>query len=310
MKNQNLFFKNIKLGENNTPLLRLKNLEKYLRYKGEIWGKAEYMNPTGSFKDRGSVAEIQVALNRKKKGIVCASTGNMAASLAAYSARMNLKCVVVVPQNTPKRKLSQAENFGAKIIEVKGNYDQCVNKAKKIANDLNFLLCGDYETRRKGQRSIGVEIAKSGINFDAFIVPIGNGTVGSAIAEGLKKYNKNIQMIGVQGKGANPLTKAWKTKNKIITIIKEPKTAASAMKVGNPLDGKLTLSLIMESNGFLVSVSDKEMKKAQTLLAQNEGILVELSAAATIAALKLVLKKISKKAKIVLILTGSGLKEF
>jgi threonine synthase len=310
MKNQNLFSKNIKLGENNTPLLRLKNLEKYLRYKGEIWGKAEYMNPTGSFKDRGSIAEIQVALNKKKKGVVCASTGNMAASLAAYSARIGLECVVVVPKNTPKGKLFQAKKFGAKIIEVKGNYDQCVNKAKKIASNLNFLLCGDYKTRRIGQRSIGVEIAKSGINFNAFIVPVGNGTVGSAIAEGFKKYNKNIQMIGVQGKGADPLTKAWKTKSKIIIPIKNSKTSASAMNVGNPLDGKLTLSLISESKGFLLSISDKEMKKAQVLLSQNEGILVELSAAATVAALKLVFKKITKKVKIVLILTGSGLKEF
>ena len=310
MKNQNSLIKNkINLGEGNTPLLRLKNLEKYFKYSGELWAKAEYLNPTGSFKDRGSIAEIKAVLQAKKKGVVCASTGNMAASLAAYSARVGLKCVVVVPKNTPRGKLFQAEKCGAKIVEVNGNYDICVDKAKKLSKKYNFLLCGDYKTRRVGQRSLGVEIAKCGIKFDAFIVPVGNGTLGSAIFEGLRENNVKISMIGVQGNGADPLVRTWNSKsNEIIPLLK-PTTNASAMNVGNPLDGKLTLSFVSESGGFLLAVSDKEMGKYQKLLAKKEGIFIELSGASTVAALRASIKILPKKSKIVLIFTGNGLKE-
>ncbi len=310
MKNQKSTIKNkITLGEGNTPLLRLKNLEKYFKYSGEIWAKAEYLNPTGSFKDRGSVAEIKTALCSKKKGVVCASTGNMAASLAAYSARVGLKCVVVVPKNTPRGKLFQAKKYGAKIMEVNGNYDLCVDKAKKLSEKYDFLLCGDYKTRRVGQRSLGVEIAKCSIKFNAFIIPVGNGTLGSATFEGLRESNIKIPMIGVQGSGADPLVKIWNSKNKKIIPFSNPITSASAMNVGNPLDGKLILSLISKSKGFILSVTDKEMKKSQDLLAKKEGIFTELSGAATIASLPIVLEKFPQKSKIVLILTGNGLKE-
>ncbi len=115
-------------------------------------------------------------------------------------------------------------------------------------------------------------------------------------------------MIAVQGKGSDPLTRAWKTKTRIIPI-SNPATSASAMKVGDPLDGELTVSLVFQSGGFFSSVSDKKMSQAQALLAKHEGIFVELSAAATVATLPLVFTKLPNKAKIVLILTGSGLKE-
>ena len=180
----------ISLGEGNTPLFRLFNLEKVFGWKGEIWVKSEYQNPTGSFKDRGSVTEINEALRQKKGGIICASTGNMAASLSAYAGKTGLKCFVVVPKNTNKGKLKQTTICGAKIIAVDGNYDVCVKKAKKIAEKNNFLLCGDYKLRRIGQRSLGRELACSKSNFDAFIVPIGNGTLGCAIIEGFFETNQ------------------------------------------------------------------------------------------------------------------------
>jgi threonine synthase len=310
MKSQNPSIKNkANLGEGNTPLVRLKNLEKYFKYSGELWAKMECMNPTGSFKDRGSVYEITATLRARKKGVVCASTGNMAASLAAYAAQVGLKCIVVVPKNTPRGKLFQAEKCGAKIVEVNGNYDMCVTKAKKLSEKYNFLLCGDYKTRRFGQRSLGVELTQCGIEFDAFIVPVGNGTLACAIFEGLKENSIKIPMIGVQGKGADPLVRTWNSQsNEIIPLLK-PTTSASAMNVGNPLDGKLTLSFISESGGFLLSVSDTEMKKYQNLLAKKEGIFIELSGAATIAALPFSLSKFPKKSKMVLIFTGNGLKE-
>ncbi len=302
MRNQN---RKITIGQGNTPLLRLENLESILNWKGQIWAKAEYQNPTGSFKDRGSVKEITEAIKQNKKGIVCASTGNMAASLAAFAAKYRLPCLVIVPKNTPKAKLAQALICGAKLIEVDGNYDSCVNKAKKISRDKNFLLCGDYKLRRIGQSTIGKELAESKINFDAFIVPVGNGTVGCAVSQGFAKKNKFPSFIGVQGKGANPLAEAFEKRSTNFIQVKNPKTIASAMNVGDPLDGKLTLAWVYKTNGLILSVSDKDIIIAQKILAEIEGIYVEPAAAATVA----VLPKLSNRNQtIVLILTGSGLK--
>lgn len=306
----------ITLGEGNTPLLRLKNLEKLLNWQGSIWAKCEFCNPTGSFKDRGSVFEIREALQKKKKGIVCASTGNMAASLSAYAAKFNLKCIVVIPKKTPDGKLKQATICGAELIKIDGNYDNCVKKAIQIAKEKNLLLCGDYETRRIGQRTIGIEIAKSKIKFDAFICPVGNGTVGCAISEGFAKFNLYPKFIGVQGKDADPIFQAWKNKIKIQNI-SNPSTIASAMNVGSPLDGNLTIELVKRTNGEMVSVSDEEIISAQNLLAKTEGIFVEKASAATVAKLIRISSEqtqrpvptIKNTENIVLILTGNGLKE-
>lgn len=293
------------MGEGNTPLIRLRRLEQFMKWQGELWAKAEYMNPTGSFKDRGSVAEIKEARRLGKTGIVCASTGNMAASLSAYAARVALPCLVVVPDKTPISKLKQAIVCGGTVIKVKGVYDACVDKASDIARTKNYYLCGDYEVRRIGQQTIGIELAESGIPFDAFVCPVGNGTVGCAIAQGFITCNQHTKFIGVQGNGADPIYKAWKTNSSIIRII-DPLTTASAMNVGNPLDGELTLQLIQKTNGMMLSVSDKEIIQAQCLLARTEGIFVEKTAAATIAGL---IKVENKNQNVVLILTGNGLKE-
>ena len=301
MKNQN----NLQIGQANTPLIRLSNLEEKLEWLGSLWAKAEYQNPTGSFKDRGSAAEITEALRQKKAGVVCASTGNMAASLAAYAAKANLQCVVVVPKNTPSNKLQQALMCGAKIIDRDENYDACISTAEEIAKKMNFLLCGDYALRRSGQVTIGEELAKDPINFDGFICPVGNGTVGCAIAEGFANLQKFPSFIGVQGKGADPLTIAWQTRSATFMPIAKPQTVALAMNVGKPLDGNLTLKLVRKTNGMLLSVSNEEIIAAQKLLAITEGIYVEPAAAATLAAVE---KLANRKQCLVLILTGHGLK--
>lgn len=296
---------NINFGQGNTPLIRLYNLEQKLQWQGKLWAKCEYQNPTGSFKDRGSVAEISEAIKQKKQGVVCASTGNMAASLSAFAAKAQLSCIVVVPQKTPLAKLQQTLITNAQIIKVMGNYDACVKKAKAIALEKNYLLCGDYPIRRIGQQSIGTELANSGINFDAFICPVGNGTVGCAIAEGFATYKKFPQFIGVQGKGADPLTQAFEKKEKTFTPLLQPQTIASAMNVGNPLDGQLTLEWISKTKGIMLSVWDEEIVSAQKLLATSEGLYVEPAAAAAIAAL---MKLSNRTMNLVVILTGHGLK--
>jgi len=268
------------MGEGNTPLIRLEKLSNQLNC--DLWAKCEYQNPTGSFKDRGSVVEIEKALELGKNGIVCASTGNMAASLSAYAARNNLRCKVVVPTQTPKSKLQQAVACGAILIKVDGAYDDCVDVAQSIADKENFFLCGDYLLRRQGQKSIGEELV--GKEFDSFVVPIGNGNVGVAIAQGLR----GVRFIGV------------KAKNK--------KTIASAIRVMNPLDECLISTWVQKTNGLLISVTDLNILEAQKILATEEGLCVENAAAATLAGLFKIKEKIRGQ-KIVLILTGSGLKD-
>ncbi len=305
MNDQSETIKQLNLGQGNTPLIRLYNLEKKLSWKGQLWAKCEYQNPTGSFKDRGSVAEILKALKENKKGIVCASTGNMAASLSAYAARASLRCIVVLPKGTPNSKLQQAIITGAKLVAINGNYDSCVGKAEELAKEKNYLLCGDYETRRIGQRMIGEELAQSKVKIDGFICPVGNGTVGCAISEGFATYKKYPTFIGVQGKGADPLVQAFNKTLSPFTPIRNPQTVASAMNVGNPLDGEITLYWIRKTKGQMISVTDKEILSAQKYLATTEGIFVEPAAAATIVAL---FKLSQRTTNLVVILTGHGLK--
>lgn len=299
---------NISLGEGNTPLLRLNKLSKELKI--DLWAKCEFLNPTGSFKDRGSVVEISKALELGKKGVVCASTGNMAASLSAYATKANLECIVVIPAKTPESKLQQALSCGAKLQKIAGNYDDCVTVAEKISQQKNYFLCGDYVIRREGQKSIGWELAQSAPNFDSIVVPVGNGTVGVATIKGFdeKKKNKKLpKFIGIQAETVNPIEIAWKRKQKIKPQ-KNTQTIASAFNVGNPLDGYLVLKWIDKSNGAMLAVSDQEILDAQKLLATKEGLFVETTAATTLAGV-LKSRKQFKNQSVVLILTGSGLKE-
>lgn len=297
------------LGEGNTPLLFLSKLSD--QFGLEIWAKCESQNPTGSFKDRGSVIEVTKALELGKKGVVCASTGNMAASLSAYAAKFDLKCKVVIPAITPEAKLQQATACGAELIKVDGPYDDCVGVAQAIAQKEDYFLCGDYLLRREGQKTIGYELANQG--FDGFIVPVGNGNVGIAIAQGLqeaeaaKQESKLPKFIGIQAENVNPIEKAWKTGTEI-KAMSGTKTIASAFNVGKPLEGALTLSWVEKTKGSLVTVTDSEIINAQALLAKKEGLYVESTATTTLAGL-LKIKETLKGQKIVLILTGSGLKE-
>ncbi len=298
----------VSLGEGNTPLLNLENLSNELDI--DLWAKCEFLNPTGSFKDRGSVVEISKAVELCKEGIVCASTGNMAASLSAYAAKAGLKCIVVVPEGTPESKLQQALACGATLKEVEGAYDDCVTVAEKIAQKRNFFLCGDYVLRREGQKSIGWELARFNKKLDAILVPVGNGTVGVAIIKGLSEKigeKKLPKFVGIQAEGVNPVEKAWKNQSGIRPI-KNTKTIASAFNVGNPLDGYLVIDWLRKTKGMMLLVTDDEILLAQKLLATREGLFVETTAATTLAGL-LKNKNEFGDQSVVLILTGSGLKE-
>ena len=306
------------LHEGGTPLYRCKNLGKKLGLKN-LYVKNEGANPTGAFKDRGTMVEITKALELGKKAVVAASSGNMAASVSAYCANANLPAYILVPQGTPIGKLSQTLAYGARIIQIRSSYDDAARLTKRISEKHNFYLAGDYAYRREGQKSQAYEIIEQ-MNWevpDKVIVPIGCGTNSSAIWKGFKEYNmlgligSLPQIIGVQAKGADPVVQSFNKQLKEVEPIKNPSTVCSAISVGDPLDGILALNALRESKGKAVSVDDNLALEAEKLLAKTQSTFVEPAAAATLAALQQMVQegKVDKNEKIVLILTGAGLKD-
>lgn len=291
----------------NTPLVKLPRLS--ARFGCTIWAKCEQQNPTGSFKDRGSIIELAKAQEYGNIGIVCASTGNMAVSLSATAAKFGLRCVDVIPQRTANGKLDLMQRCGGELITIHGSYDDCVGIAQTVARKQNLFLCGDYTLRREGQKTIGWELAMSGVPFDAVVIPVGNGNLGTAIYQGLQEARPSgapPQCIGVQPMLCNPITVAWRKKRAIVTQNPAIRTKAAAFDVGNPLDGNNILHRIKETNGIMIDASDDEMQKGQSLLAREEGILGELAVGASIATLEKIKMKLANKT-VAIIISGSGL---
>ena len=307
----------VSLNEGGTPLQRAKNLGKKLGLS-ELYIKNEGLNPTGAFKDRGSFMEINKAKELGYKTTCVASTGNMAASVAAFSAQANLPCYVFVPDNTPRGKLAQCLSYGAHVIQVKGTYAQATVLADATAKKYGFYLAGDYAYRLEGQKSLAFEVSEQ-LFFqapDIVIVPIGMGTNISAIWKGFKEYHQFglIQtlplMIGVQADGCNPVVKAFTNGGKVVPVAK-PNTVSSAIACGNPIDARKALAALKESKGFAISVSDEETLKAQQTLARTEALYVEPASATTIAAVEKLVKsgKIKPHQRVVCVATGAGLKD-
>jgi len=308
----------ISLHEGGTPLYKCKNLGKKLGLNN-LYVKNEGANPTGAFKDRGTMVEITKAIELGKKAVVVASSGNMAASVSAYCANANLPAYVLVPQGTPIGKLSQTLAYGARIIQIRSSYDDAAKLTRKISEKHNFYLAGDYAYRREGQKSQAYEIAEQ-MNWEApdkVIVPIGCGTNGSAIWKGFKEYKmlgltgSLPQIIGVQAEGADPVARAFSKNSRNIEPIRNPNTVCSAISVGDPLDGILILNALRESKGNAVSVDDNSSLEAEKLLAKTQSTFVEPAAATTLAALQQMVEdgNVDKDEKIVLVLTGVGLKD-
>jgi threonine synthase len=310
--------KTITLNEGGTPLYHCKNLGKKLGLTN-LFIKYEGQNPTGSFKDRGTMVEVTKALELNKKAVVVASSGNMAASVSAYCAKANLPAYVLVPQGTPIGKLAQTLSYGARIIQVRGTYDVCAKLTREISEKHNFYLSGDYAYRLEGQKSQAFEISEQ-LNWqspDKVFVPIGCGTNSSAIWKGFKEYKmldlieNTPQMVGVQADGASPVVRAFEKGMDYVEPMKSPTTVSSAICVGDPLDGLKILKAIKESDGCARSIDDDSTLEAEKLLARTESIFVEPSSATSLAVLQEMIAegKIDKDEKIVLVLTGMGLKD-
>ena len=307
----------ITLDEGGTPLYRCKNLEKHLDYK-EIYVKYEGNNPTGAFKDRGTMVELSKANEFNASNICVASTGNMAASVSAYAAKLGIPCYVLVPEGNPVGKLAQTLSYGGRILQIKGTYNDAAALAIKLSVKYNFFVSGDYCFRREGQKSCAYEIIEQ-LNWtapDKIIVPTGYGTNLAAIWKGLKEFklfdliNSLPKMVAVQSNGCNPIVNAFNNKLDLIPV-ERPNTIATAVSVGNPFDWRFVINALNESQGSAESLDDNMIIEAQHLLSKLESIFVEPSAAIPLASLISMIKNGNVKMgeKVVLVLTGNGLKD-
>lgn len=314
----------VSMGEGGTPLIRSRNIEKALFPEREIFFKIEGTNPTGSFKDRGSTVEISEAYDylcdhgeECRNELVCASTGNMGASVAAYCARAGIVCTIYVPHDTARIKLLQMMAHGAKIVRVNGDYTMAMLAAKKEYEENGRYLAGDYPYRGEGEKSVGLEIIDVlGRAPDYLAVPVGNGTLLHGIWKGLKELKevgllaKLPKIIGAQAEGCNTVVRAFeKGTDEIVPVV--PHTLMDAVACGDPLDGSWALRALRESSGIGVAVSDAEAARARDMLAKNEGIFAELSGALSFAGLQkaYTLGAIEQGARIAVVVTGHGLKE-
>ena len=303
----------VTLKEGNTPLLYACHVSNLVGEEIEVYLKYEGLNPTGSFKDRGMTMAISKALEEGSKVVMCASTGNTSASAACYASKAGLKAVVLIPEGAiALGKLSQALIHGAKVIAVKGNFDDALNLVREITKKYPITLVNSLNPYRiEGQKTGSFEICDClGDAPEFHAIPVGNAGNITAYWKGYKEYkasgiSKRLpKMLGFQAEGAAPIVLGHP--------VKDPKTIATAIKIGNPASWKQAEEARDESGGLIDMVSDDEILSAYKLLASKEGIFVEPASAASVAGiLKLAKKGYFKglKAKIVCILTGHGLKD-
>ncbi|MDD5259258.1 MAG: threonine synthase [bacterium] len=309
----------VSLLEGNTPLIPAKNLSRILGGKMEIYLKYEGLNPTGSFKDRGMTMAISKAMEEGSKAVICASTGNTSASAAAYAARAGIKCIVLIPNGAiALGKLSQAMIHGAQVLQVQGNFDEALELVKEISQKYPITLVNSLNPYRiEGQKSGAFEIVEVlGNAPDYQFMPVGNAGNITAYWKGYKEYKergkaKNTpKMMGFQAAGSAPIVLGHP--------VKDPKTLATAIKIGNPASWKQAEAARDESGGVIDMVTDDEIVQAYQMLAKSEGVFCEPASASGVAGLKKYIEKGyfqrsadsgQRTVKVVCILTGHGLKD-
>ena len=299
------------LGEGGTPLMRSTWLERETGVR-EVWLKVEGMNPTGSFKDRGMVVAVAKALEEGATSVLCASTGNTAASAAAYAARAGLGCAVVLPAgHVALGKLTQAMMFGARVVAVRGGFDEALAVVRELgANGEHTLVNSVNPYRIEGQKTAAFEICEAlGDAPDALCIPVGNAGNITAYWRGFVEATasgiatRRPRMFGFQAAGAAPLV--------IGTPVPEPRTIANAIRIGNPASWQGATSARDESGGAIQSVTDEEILDAYSSLARCDGVFCEPASAAAVAGLR---RRARENAldgidRVVCVLTGNGLKD-
>jgi threonine synthase len=309
----------VTLGEGGTPLLRSSFIGKSRRFKA-LYFKNEGQNPTGSFKDRGMTVAVTRALEAGASTLICASTGNTSASLAAYAARAGLRAVVLLPAGKVARgKLIQAAAHGAKILKVDGDFERALEIVREVAaaDDRIYLVNSINPYRVEGQKTAAYEIYEQlGRKVpDCVVLPVGNAGNISAVWKGFEELrewgvSKEVPvMVGVQASGAAPIVEAITKRGDSVEAWREPSTVASAIRIGNPVSWKKAVRAIRKSGGTAISVEDEEIMKARDELASKEGIFLEPASAAPVAALSHLHGLIRPDDIVVCIGTGSGLKD-
>ena len=309
----------VSLDEGGTPLHRCVNLGKELGLKN-LYIKFDGMNPTGSFKDRGMTVGITKARDLKVKAVVCASTGNTSASLAAYAGIAGIRCIVMIPPGKiALGKLSQAMMHGATVFEVQGNFDDALRLVMSSSKELGLYVLNSVNPfRPEGQKTAAYEIVDQiGEAPDSLVIPVGNGGNNAAYWKGFSEFKelglaKKIPRIyGIQAEGAAPVAEAFRKGADRIKPVEKPETIATAIRIGNPANWLKTINAIRGSGGDCITVSDAEIVSSQKRLAKREGLFVEPAAAASFAGLIKLIGKgdIDKDEKIVCVATGHGLKD-
>ncbi|MEZ0394213.1 MAG: threonine synthase [Desulfurococcaceae archaeon] len=303
----------ISLGEGSTPLIELREAG------GRALAKYEGANPTGSFKDRGMTVGMTLARAAGYGSVVVASTGNTAASAAAYAARAGLRCLVVVPRGkVAAGKLAQVALHGAEVIEVDGYFDRALEEAlSRYAPRGAYPLNSVNPWRLEGQKTLAFEVFEEIGVPDAVVVPVGNAGNIYAIWKGFAELvaaglaDRVPRMVGVQASGAAPLASAWRAGLSEPAFVDEPKTVASAIRIGRPVNWPRALRAVRSSGGTFVVVEDDEILRALAHLARREGIGVEPASAAALAGYWKALEEgaVDRDEVAVLVLTGSALKD-
>jgi threonine synthase len=311
----------VTLGEGGTTLHNTIRLGERLGLR-QLNVKNEGENPTGSFKDRGMTVGISRAVEGNSKKVICASTGNTSASMAAYAAKAGLESVVVIPEGKiALGKLAQAIAHGARVMQIEGNFDDALRAVLLLtqSNPKLYLLNSINPYRIEGQKTLAYEIwdQLEGNLPDTVIVPVGNAGNISAIWKGFHELSqiglisRLPRMIGIQAHGASPISDAFKAGLSEITPVEHPETIATAIRIGSPASWKKALRAVKNSGGVMESVTDEEILDAQKLLARLEGIFVEPASASSIAGLKKIIEGgiVGADERVTCVVTGHGLKD-
>jgi threonine synthase len=289
----------VTLGEGGTPLVHAPHISELV--DAEVWLKLDGTNPTGSFKDRGMTCAVSAAVREGAKAVICASTGNTAASAAAYAARAGLTCAVIVPEGKiAAGKLAQALMHGARVIALRGNFDQALTLVRALTDRQPIALVNSVNRfRLEGQKTGAFEIMEQLDTLDGLCIPVGNAGNITAYWKGFNELDVAPRLFGFQAEGAAPLVLGKK--------VDHPETVASAIRIGNPARWEEAMEAMTASRGMVRAVSDAEILDAYRVLAAREGVFCEPASAASVAGL---LRYGADGARrVACVLTGHGLKD-
>ena len=300
----------VTLGEGGTPLIPAPALNE--RTGANVWVKFEGMNPTGSFKDRGMTMAVSKAVEHGAKAVICASTGNTSASAAAYATHAGITAAVLVPEGKiAMGKLAQAIAHGAELLQVRGNFDDCLDIARELADHYPVHLVNSVNNDRiEGQKTAAFEVVEVlGDAPDFHFIPVGNAGNYTAYARGYKEEadrgasSRRPRMFGFQAAGSAPIVLGH--------VVKDPDTIASAIRIGNPASWELALAARDETDGFFGAIDDRAILDAHRILSSEVGVFVEPASAISVAGLleRSAAGEIPKGSTVVLTVTGHGLKD-